>query len=238
MKKLKKIFSAIGSFFKRLGKKIKGAFLYLRGKWQGVNKVRLAFIINTAFAIFNGVLAFLEASVWFLMLCIYYMSMALVRGGIVAYQKRQGRGELAQLKAYERCGGFLILISLALCVAVIQMIYINRSFKYTGLIIYAVATFAFYKIILAIINIVRFKQESDYSVRCVMNINLANALVSILALQTALLNEFSTGEVDGRIFNGLTGGFVCAFILGLGIYMLARAKKKLKAMKENKNGRI
>lgn len=238
MKRLKKIFSAIGSFFKRLGKKIKGACLKLRQKWKKVNKVRLAFFINITFAIFNGVLAFLEMSVWFLVLCIYYMSMALVRGGIVAYQKRQGRGKRAQLKTYERCGGFLILISLALSVAVIQMIYVNRSFKYTGLIIYGVATFAFYKIILAIINIVRFKQESDYSIRCVMNINLANALVSILALQTALLNEFSTGEVDTRIFNGLTGGFVCAFTLGLGIYMLVKSKMKLKAMKENEDGRI
>ncbi len=237
MKKIKnffaKVFKAVTSFFKSVGRGARKCYLFLNSKFKRVDKIRLAFVINTIFALLHGAMSILEHSVWFLMLCIYYLSMALVRGGILTYKKRNEQSELLQLRAYKRCGGFLVLISLALTVAVIQMVYINRTFRYTGLIIYAVATFAFYKITIAIINIVKYKRESDYSVRCIMNINLANALVSMLALQTALLSEFSDSDSMSRTFNALSGSFVCAFTLGLGAFMLVKAKIKLKEIKGN-----
>jgi len=227
------LWGKISSFFKKIGRGFKKAFVFGKSKWQRVDRVKLAFILNMAFAAFHGVLSFLERSVWFLMLAIYYASLAIVRGGIVMYQRREGKSERAQLKMYGRCGAFLVVISLALTVAVIQMVYINRTFSYTGLIIYAVAAYAFAKITVAIINLVKFKKNSDYAVRTKTNLNLANAMVSILALQTALLNEFSAGEVDPRIFNALSGSFVCLFTLGLGITMLVKSKIKIKELKRN-----
>ena len=62
-----------------------------------------------------------------------------------------------------------------------------------------------------------------------------DALVSILALQTALLTMFSEGEVNISIFNTFTGIVVSLLSVGIGIYMIVSANKKMKEIqKENK----
>lgn len=233
------VFCKIGGFFKWLGKKLRPVYVKIKNIVSKIDKIALAFWLNTAFGVFHGVLSFLERSVWFLVLAIYYVSLAIVRGGILTYRKKEGRDTQAQLRAYKRCGSFLIIISLALSIAVIQMVYINRTFSYAGLAIYAVAAYAFYKITIAIMNLVKYKKDADFSQRAVININLANAMVSMLALQTALLSQFGTGETNKQIFNALSGSFVCLFTLGMGIFMVIRASKYSKKLKtENKNERV
>lgn len=199
-----------------------------------------SFIFNIAFGAFNIVLSVLEGSVWYLMIAVYYISLSVIRGGVLIYQrKKEAKSEIAQVKTYQRCGGLLILINLVLCVAVVQMVYINRSFKYGSLFIFVVALYAFIKISAAIVNIVKSRKENDYSVKTVTCINLTDATVSILALQTAMLTEFSkeSSEINARYFNGATGAIVCIFTLGLGIYMIIKSRKRIKEIKsERDNG--
>lgn len=57
------------------------------------------------------------------------------------------------------------------------------------------------------------------------NINYADALVSLLSLQTALLSAF--GQESGAmipITNALTGAGVCLMIFALGIYMVRKSE--------------
>ena len=63
-----------------------------------------------------------------------------------------------------------------------------------------------------------------------MNINLADALVSILALQTALLDQFATPDTPTIVFNSLTGGGICIYAFVAGVYMIVKATKKLKTL--------
>ncbi len=59
------------------------------------------------------------------------------------------------------------------------------------------------------------------------NIGYADALVSLLSLQTALLAEFG-GETQIPMFwaNGLTGTAVCVMILLMGSYMNRKGREK------------
>ena len=70
--------------------------------------------------------------------------------------------------------------------------------------------------------------------QAIRNVNLADATVSILALQTALLTTFNDGSVNISVMNTVTGIIVSAFSIALGIYMIVSATKKIKEIKSQK----
>lgn len=189
--------------------------------------------VSMAYALFQGTLAVLSRSVWFGALAGYYLVLAFLRGGVIL-SGRKGETEeektLQRIRVYRAGGILLIVLTLALSAAVVQMVYANRAFEYAGLMIYASAAYAFYKIIMALYNLVKARRQSDFKIRAVRNINFADAAVSILALQTAMFQAFSP-EADVRMYNAATGGVVCLLIVALGAFMIVRATLALKNQK-------
>ncbi len=181
-------------------------------------------IFSAVFGVFNGVFSLLSKSVWFLMLAIYYVSLAFARGGIY-FHKHKNQDPI---RIYRNSGIFLLIMNFAIGVAVLQIVFIEKAFKYTGIFIYAAATYAFTKITFAIINISKTRGTKNYVELSLRSINLIDASVSILALQTALLTEFSKPNTDLRLANGLTGAAVFLFTLVFGIFMIIKAHTEMK----------
>ena len=200
----------------------------------------LSFVISIAYGAYNFTLAILGMSIWYGVLAAYYILLACMRGGVITHHRRRRKAykqgavvenvKIKGIKRYRNCGIMLIIMTLALSIAVLQMIREHYTFEHKGLLIYASATYTFYKVTMAIINIVKAKKQSDITVQAIRNINMADAMVSILALQTSMIHAF--GEGDGVQFadalNGATGAAVCALIFALGIYMIVNAKNQLK----------
>lgn len=204
-----------------------------------------SFGISIAYVCVNGVVAVMERSVWYGALAAYYLVLAVMRGGVLLFHRSKRKKSVEEpneektraAKIYGRCGIGLIFLPICLSFAILQMVLGKNSFEHAGLMIYVSATYAFYKIIMSIVHIVKARREDDLTVRAVRSVNLADAMVSILALQTAMFKEFSSGENFG-FANALTGGVVCALTAALGIYMIVCAKIRLKRMKEEEtNGR-
>lgn len=208
-----------------------------------------SYAASIAFGIFNGVIGILSRSIWYGALAAYYILLAFLRGGVLS---RHGKSRAAKkagvesvdieytnAKNYRGCGVLLLLLNLALSGAIAQMIFDDGHFSYAGWTVYAMAAYAFFKITMSVINIFRAKKQKDMTVRAVRNINFADALVSILALQTALLTTFSGEGVDVSLFNTLTGCAVSLLTLGLGVLMIITGNQKMKEIRENKqnNGR-
>lgn len=145
--------------------------------------------------------------------------------------------EKRQAKTFRYCGAMFIFLTLALSGIIVLIYTSNMYFEYAGLLIYAVATFTFYRLTLSIINLFKARKQDDLYVQSIRNINLASALVSIVVLQVALFQAFSP-ESNTSIANGLTGGVVSLVILVLGIYMIVKANQLLKnkKTKEKNNG--
>ncbi|MCH5161357.1 MAG: hypothetical protein J1G04_04930 [Clostridiales bacterium] len=202
-----------------------------------------AFIINIAFAIYNGTVAIIIGSIWFGALAAYYVFLIVLRGGILIYHSRRRKAiangqteektHLRDTKVYGKCGIILVLLPIALTPAIVQMVRANNAFIHTGLTIYAYAVYAFYKIGMAIYNFVKTRKTNEMTVRASKNINLADAFVSILALQTAMFHEFGTGMGDFNIgtMNAITGAAVCALTAAIGIFMIVVTTKILKKSK-------
>ncbi len=192
----------------------------------------LSFSCSVLFGLYNGVLGIVGRSIWFGALAAYYILLAFLRGGVLFYHARKSGEEKAREKreiALYRNGGLLAFaLHVALSSAIAQMIFENESFTYLGWTIYGFAAYAFYKITMAIYNLVKSRKQTDLTVRAVRNYNLMDASVSILALQTALLSTFSTGNENISLMNTFTGIAVAAVTLSLGIEMLLTASKEKK----------
>ncbi len=201
-----------------------------------------SFAIGLAFAVYNGTVAILSSSIWFGALASYYILLIVLRGIILIYhasrRKAVKAGQTEQVtlrkdtRIYGICGLVLLLLPIALSFAILQMVRANDSFVHKGITIYAYAIYAFYKIIVSIYNFVKTRRSSEMTVRAAKNINLADAMVSILALQTAMFREFDTAGdfVNIARMNAVTGAIVCALTAAIGIFMIIIAAKKTKRM--------
>ena len=101
--------------------------------------------------------------------------------------------------------------------------------------IYAVATYTFYKLVMAITNMIKARKENSILLITLRNISYADALVSLLSLQTALFAAF--GQDSGAMIptmNALTGAGVCLMIFAVGIYMVHKSKNINNRVKENR----
>lgn len=199
-------------------------------------------IINVLFIAFNVVLAVIEKSFWFACLALYYAMLVAMRGGIVLYQRKKIKNGVeiiesdkqAELKKYGNCGIMLSIVPLCLVVPLLQIIFLNKAFVHQGLTIYAFAAYAFYKIVMAIINVFKTNKYNDYTLKAIRNVSLADAFVSIFQLQTALLFAFSDGQKYSYA-NLATGSVVFVLTVALGIYMIIKSRGEIKKLEEEEN---
>ena len=199
--------------------------------------------VSAAYAVFNGVIAAMDLSVWYSALAAYYLTLAVMRGYLLFHSRKKNRAEAQisagllkkkQIETYRNCGILLILLPVCLSFAIMQMIVSDKSFKHEGLAIYGAAAYSFYKLTMAIINTVKARKNDDYTVRAIRIINLADGVVSLFALQVSMVREFAP-EIDKSFGNGFLGAATCLFIIFLGVYMIITACVRLKNT-EDKNG--
>ena len=98
------------------------------------------------------------------------------------------------------------------------------------------ALYSFYSVIMAIMNVVKFRKHNSPVMSAAKAINLVAAMVSILSLETAMVSQFG-GDDDSnfrQIMTGATGGGVCVIVLGMAIFMIVRSSINLKKLQINK----
>ncbi len=200
--------------------------------------LHLSLGINLFYAGVNGFSGIYYHSVWFGTLAAYYLFLSVMRYLLVRYARKNGFGKnrAAEWKRYRLCGAILMMMNLALAGVVILVIRQNRGFQYAGSLIYAMALYTFYTTIMAVVNAVRYRKDDSPVMAAARVINLVTALVSMLSLETAMLTQFDTGDTSPafrRIMTGSTGGVVCAFVVGMGMYMMIRGTKELRKLKKN-----
>ena len=195
-----------------------------------------SFALSILFAIYNGVIALYSKTLWYGALAAYYILLVTLRWGVLGYlnKKRKGKIEYSEIekrnreiKIYRTSGIILIILPICLSFAILEMVAADRAVERLGLTIYFAATYAFYKIITACYNFFKARKGDDLIVQTARNINLADAFVSILALQTSMFHSFAAGQNYG-FANAITGAVVCALTVALGIIMLVGGQKRLK----------
>ena len=194
---------------------------------------------SVAFATMNGVIALGERSLWYGALAIYYILLILFRGATIVADRLSKRlcGDetayaCARNKIYLGCGAFLVIVQIAMCLAVTQMVMYGTPVR--GGMIYAIATatYAFYKIIMAIVHLVKAKKYADPVSQALRNLNFADACMSMASLTVLMLAVFDSGE-DGTFsitIKACVGFAACIAVLFVASAMIIKA---VHAIKEN-----
>ena len=178
-------------------------------------------------------------SMWFGTLSVYYFLLAAVRFALISYARRNAFGAdlLPEWRRYRLCGVILLLLDLVLSGEVILIVYQNESFHYDGYLIYIMALYAFYCVATAVRDVVRCRAFHSPVMSAAKALQLAKTLISMLALETAMLEQF--GEADGEhfraIMTGCTGAGVFLVILGMAGYMIHTSGKEIKRLKQKIN---
>ncbi|MGN0170500.1 MAG: hypothetical protein ACI39H_07015 [Lachnospiraceae bacterium] len=169
-------------------------------------------------------------SVWFVTLAVYYILLAGMRFSLL-YHVRGGRQKdrIADLKICRLCGVVLLILDWVLTGIIILVITKNSGFEYPGMLIYAMALYSFYAVIIAVKNVIKLRTYKSPAISVAKVINLTAALVSMLSLETAMLTQFGAAREAAfrQRMSAITGACVSVFVLGMAVYIIAYTTNQL-----------
>ena len=165
---------------------------------------------NAVFAIYHLVWGFVTSSWWMLTLGSYYLILSIVRFAVLRYKSKD-----RFIKNFT--GWMLIILSIPLVGTVILSVVRDRGHELHMIVMIAMAAYAFTKMILAMIHLIKSRRSMSAMLITLRNISLADAFVSIFALQRSMLVSFE-GMTENEIvmMNAILGSAVCVVVFLLG----------------------
>ncbi len=177
-------------------------------------------IFNVIFGVYHLVFGIVSSSWWLLTLGTYYLILSIVRFAVLCIKSKEQF-------ITKFTGWMLMVLSIPLSGTVILSVVRNRGHEYHMIVMIAMATYAFTKITLATINLVKSRRSTSGALITLRNISFADAFVSIFALQRSMLVSFEgMTETEILIMNVALGSAVCVIVFLLGLN-LVRSKKIL-----------
>ena len=193
--------------------------------------------MNVLYALVHMVTGIVYSSVWSGALAAYYIVLSMIRSNLVRKDRVRLRIEddrerrIFELKSGRSCGQLLFLLNIAVSALVIQMIWKNQYYDYPGFMVYAHAAYAFYSFIMAVISMMKHRKMEKPIFAAAKVVSMSCALMSILALQTALLMQFGGDQADfAQIMNSLTGFAVCFNIFAMAVWLVHKTKKEVRLL--------
>ncbi len=188
------------------------------------------FLINLLYAGIKLLSGILYSSVWFVMLSVYYILLALMRASLLHYVRKDGKNMVSEWRRYRLCGIILLFMNVALTGIVILVVHKNSGFEYPGMLIYVMALYAFYAAITAVRNVVKFRKYGSPVMSAAKVISLTAALVAMLSLETAMLTQFGAANdpTFRRTMTASTGAGISIIVLALAVFMIVRSTRQMK----------
>lgn len=190
--------------------------------------------VNIIYALFYFGTGIYFESVWTMAIAVYYIVLSLIRYGLVRKDRRkmliedETERRNYELKSCHFCGCLMFLLNIAVTGLVIQMIWQNKHYNYPGFLIYAQAAYTFFCLTMAIINMIKYRKMERPILSAAKVVSMSCALTSILALQTAMLIQFGSEQINYiRVMNCLTGSVVCLSVFGMAVWLVHKTRKEL-----------
>ena len=192
--------------------------------FRGSVSIYQGMMVNFLYVVFRIFVGIRYASVWFLTIAIYYLLLGIMRLSLIlSYRNRNMKSEL---RCYRRTAWLLFLLNIPMGGMIVLMVLTDSGYSYPGYVIYLSALYTFYTIILAIVNLVKFRKLGSPILSAAKVLNFVAALMSLLGLQTAMISQFSTeGEDFHRRMNAITGGGVWIAVILAAVTMLLHSRK-------------
>ncbi len=225
--------------FRRFMRRHKYTSMYLNDiEFRAKVSLYAGLAINLLYAVFKCSTGVIFRSAWLWAIGIYYVMLSsirfvLLKNAVITDKKEHGaERKIHEYKSARLCGIMMLALNIAMGGMTFQMIWKNRSYEYKGYIIYISALYAFYCLINAVVNVVKFAKINNAILSAAKLLALAGALMSMFALQTAMFSAFGGGEDFRRMMNTITGGTVCLIVTVMAVFMIVRANICLKKLEK------
>ena len=182
--------------------------------------LNLSLVVNLVYAVLKLGSGIYYHSFWMGALGIYYA----VLGGLRFFLLHAIHRPNDQTLIYRRTAWLLNLLTLTMTGIFVQMVRENRAYDYPGVLIFAMAAWTFANVIVAAVNLIRRQKDENKVLAAARCVSFAGALMSILALQTALIARFGEDDVAfAQLMNALGGAGVTALLVTLSALLIARS---------------
>lgn len=176
----------------------------------------ISLAVNIAYSIYHVVVGVSTRSWWLFTIGIYYVILSTVRFVIIRH--KVNKNSLLRFT-----GIMLMMLSVSLIGTVILAFVKDRGKAFHLIVMLTIAVYAFSKITLATIKLIKARKSRSAKTVALRNISFADALVSIFSLQRSMLVSFEgMSETNIRIMNVATGSAVCITVFLLGLHLIKR----------------
>lgn len=194
-------------------------------------------LINFCFATFKIIMGFIYNSSWLFAMAGYNVILSLMRFIVVIRSQKKGLSEIEErrrgLQSYQVCGWLVMILNIAVSVIMFMVIVQKQTIEYHMIVTIGLAAFTFYCFIMAVINMIKYRERTNPVYATIKRIDMVKAIVSIFTLQVAMLTSFSGqgAAINISLMNTLTGIAVTIAINTIGAMMLAGVKKDFEEIK-------
>lgn len=195
---------------------------------------------NLLYALAKLIVGAALGSAWLKLMGCYYLALAAVRFIIVGPAARRPAGPLtgaeppeSEWRRYRLCGFALLLMNQLLVVVVVRVLTQRGGFSYPGPLIYLMALYTFWAVANATVRLARYHRRDDPLMSAAKAVSLTAAMVSMLSLETALIDRFGDGAAAFHyIMTGALGGAICLIELNIALYMIRRGNRMIGRVKK------
>ena len=172
--------------------------------------------LNVAFSAYYLACGLVWHSWWMLTLGSYYLILSVVRFAVLRMKSKEHL-------AAKMAGWMLMALSLSLVGTVILSVVRDRGHERHMIIMIGLAAYAFTKMTLATVHLIRSRHSTSQRLIALRNIAFADAFASIFALQRSMLVSFE-GMTDTEIviMNATLGSAVCIVVFLLGLHLVKK----------------
>lgn len=191
--------------------------------YKSAVNLNIGLALNTVYSVFKFVSGFIYSSFWFGAEAVYYIVLSVIRFSLVKRLKNESKAD--SRKVFRLCGILLLILNTAMSGIIIQILFQNETYLYPGFVIYATAAFTFWRLISSIVELFKKSKSNLSAVSAAKFVNLSASLMSLFALQTAMLSQFNSEGLNSDIMNTATGIAVSVSVMSVAVYMIIRGNK-------------
>ncbi len=162
-----------------------------------------AILIPFAFVLYNLIIGLSYQTDWNLTIAWYYFLLLFVKTLLIVNIYKHKEGKKAEIIVYVISFVLLLLLNLALIGPAILLISNKKAVHATKISSIAMATYAFYNVILAFVNLKK-KGDENLLRKQLKLVTFINAIVSMMVLENTLINVNGSLEGDMYILSFVT----------------------------------
>lgn len=206
-------------------------------------RVRLSLLgsvsINISYSLMQLASGIYFHELWFYALAAYYILLIVMRLFLLRDTARvdvPGENRLKELCRYRFCGIMMLMMNQALAVIVFYVVRQNKGFNYHYIYTIGMAAYTFTAMVVAMINVVRYRRYESPLMSAAKAISLVSAVVSLFTLEMAIIGAFvqMRNAFVRQVMTASTGGAVCIFVLSVAVYMIVRSSREIKKLRDKK----